>query len=57
MIERREQAVGDDVFGRGPVTDDEVGHGLHVPAVPVEQVGQHLGPPPTQCLDRHPSLR
>ena len=22
MIERREQAVGDDVFGRGPVTDD-----------------------------------
>ena len=47
MVERRQQAVGQDVLGRGPVTDDEVGHGLDVPAVPVEQVGQHLGPSPS----------
>jgi hypothetical protein len=57
MVERREQAVGHDVLGGGPVTDDEVGHRLQVPAVPVEQVGQLLGASPTQCLDRHPSLR
>ena len=37
-------------------SDDEVGDGLHVPAVPGEQVGQHLGASPTQCLDRHPNL-
>ena len=47
MVEGREQAVGHDVLGGGPVADDEVGDGLHVPAVPVEQVGQHLGPSPT----------
>ena len=53
MVERREQAVRDDVLGGGPVADDEVGDGLHVPAVPGEQVGQYLGSSPTQRLDRH----
>ena len=57
MVERREQAVGHDVLGRGRVADDEVGHRLHVPAEPVEQVGQHLGASSAQCLDRHPNLR
>ena len=57
MVERRQQAVGDDVLGGGAITNDQVRDGLHVPSVPVEQVGQHLGSPPTKCLDRHPNLR
>ena len=47
VVEGPEQGVGHDVLGGGPVADDEVGDGLHVPPVPVEQVGQHLGPSPT----------
>jgi hypothetical protein len=57
VLKCREQAVGHDVLGCGPVPDDEVGHRLDVPAVPVKQVGQHLGASPTQCLDGHRSLR
>ena len=56
VVERREEAVGDDVLRGRSVADDEVGDGLHVAAVSGEQVGQHLGASPTECLHRHPIL-
>jgi hypothetical protein len=32
VVNGRQQAVGDDVLGGGPVGDDEAGDGLHVAA-------------------------
>jgi len=54
---RCEQAVGHDVLGGGPVSDDEVGDRLHVSAEPVEQVRQYLGASSAKRLDGHPNLR
>jgi hypothetical protein len=56
VIECRQKAVGDDILRCQPIAHDQVGDGLHVAAVPGEQVGQHLGASPTECFNRHPIL-
>ena len=57
VVECREEAVSDDILRGRSVADDQVGDGLHVAAVSGEQVGQHLGAPPTESLHRHPILQ
>ena len=52
-FERGEQRLDDDVLGRGPVAQDEVGDALELPPVGLEQVSQRLGSTPANGLDGH----